>query len=740
MTPMIRRLAPWAAFLLILAWSWRVYNLWNHIPAYGDALEVAWGFRWYYESLFVNHISPLFDPLIFHPNGWHTVTLAHTPLLFFLGSLLIKAGASVALAYNLLALGSLVIAFAGTRRFLRLYAGEFAAVCAALAYTFLDARWTRVGGHFNMLFATSLLPWFLVEVVRLQSGKVEKWQGDVVLRRVVIRRVVTAGILWAGMVHFSLYCLFLIVPAFALWGRKLFTWRSLLWGSLITGVMLALASPLLYLYRVGVQSDITIVPSVTHVASWGASVETLFLPSVMHPFRWMRTLSGFVFTGAQDESTIMNFGPVTWLLALIGWVGVARSFKHSSSVRFETAPTGNPFGLLWLTLASLLLALGVIVRINGTFVESHATAAINTLIWQVGRWVKPWLFDQPQVPTTIQLGIPLPGYLLLALIPFWESARVIARYALIGGLGLIGLAAIGLDRSSRPWQVAFAALWLIVSLPAPTGDVPLPTQPHPAYTWVMQQPLQPGEGIIDLTPNPARMLDGAIVYATGLHRLPTVSGVGSFAPLAIHNLQKWLATHDGDYSYAQTAYLLRQYGVRYLLFHRQPPSDNGIWDQLRANPNLRAGDCFEPPAGQSPWNYPICVAEVLTGTITPQFNVFAEEGWSGAEDWGRWAESDSLEIGWVALKPQAQQLHIHAFPNCLPDRQQQVVIEVNGQRLAEHRWQACEEWQETLTIPSGWLQLGWNQAQLSFAYALPPANTPGETRNLAAGFTELRIE
>lgn len=304
----------------------------------------------------------------------------------------------------------------------------------------------------------------------------------------------------------------------------------------------------------------------------------------------------------------------------------------------------------------------------------------------------------------------------------------------------MGLAAVGLDRMSRIWQWSFAAVWIVLALPTPTGNVLLPSQPHPAHSWVMEQPLQPGEGIIDLTPNPARMLDGAIVYATALHHLSTVSGVGSFAPLAIHNLQKWLAAHSSQFSQPESAFVLRQYGVRYLLLHRQLPDDNHLWEQIQANPWLHAIQCFDPPTDESPWNYPICVAEVLPGDVTPHFNLFAQAGWSGAESWGRWAERATVEAGWVALKPKAQQLHIAVFPNCLPDRQQQVVIRINGQTLTEHQWQQCEEWQATLTIPSGWLKLGWNQAEISFAYALPPADNQNDTRTLSAGFGELWIE
>jgi hypothetical protein len=103
-------LFPVVMCLALLAWGWRVRNPFQELPAHSDALEVIWGIEWYHDALFVRHASPLFDPLMFHPNGWHTATLAHTPAIFLLAQPLRSLGGPI-FAYNSLAVLSCLIAF-----------------------------------------------------------------------------------------------------------------------------------------------------------------------------------------------------------------------------------------------------------------------------------------------------------------------------------------------------------------------------------------------------------------------------------------------------------------------------------------------------------------------------------------------------------------------------------------------------------------------------------------------------
>ena len=72
------RIAPWAAFGLLLLWSWRFIDLAHALPTYDDVLEVVWITSWYDAALRGPHGAQLF-PLIFFPAGWHVATYAGGP-------------------------------------------------------------------------------------------------------------------------------------------------------------------------------------------------------------------------------------------------------------------------------------------------------------------------------------------------------------------------------------------------------------------------------------------------------------------------------------------------------------------------------------------------------------------------------------------------------------------------------------------------------------------------------------
>ncbi len=725
-----RSCMPWLAFATLLAFGWRVSDPLHNIPAYGDALEVIWGIEWYHEALFVQRVSPFFDSLVFHPNGWHTVSLAHTPLLFFLGSLLFAIGGSSALAYNLLALGSTLVAFQGARRFVRNYAGEFATTVAALVFTFMSARWAKVGGHFHVLFVTSLFPWFVWSLLNLLALPADA------PRRVVWRQVIICGLCWGVMIHFSLYSLFFGAIGFAIGGWRWIGERRVLQVMAIGVVALLVASPLLMLYVQAIQAEVPEKQGILiHLGMWSASLDSFFLPSIDHPLPIVRQVARALYAGPVDESGLMNLGTITWGLTGVGLWRTWRAERRQATGK-------QARGLLWLVVLALILALGVLLRWHGIFLQTALFEPLNQSLWQIGRWLKPDLFDTVQLDTFFAQGVPLPGLLLAILVPFWDSARTLSRYALAAGLGLVGLAALGMQRLSMPLRLIMALLWLIESLPVQTGNIALPTQPHSAYAWIANQPRLPGEGIIDLRSDPSQMTWGEIVYATRFHHVPTVSGVGSFSPRHFAAMQDWLRTPNA-YSQPQTAYLFLQYGARYALFHVMSETDWGNWEQLRKNPLLREVACFEPSTTVSPWPYPICIVEVLPPPLWPKLNLWRQEGWSGEEEWGLWAEGRQSTAQWVATQVRDQQLTINAFPYCPANQPQSISIWVNGQQVGEHQWQACEEWQDAVTIPATLVNLGWNQIEFRYGYANQPVDTngaPTDARRLAVGFSRIHIQ
>jgi hypothetical protein len=49
---------------------------------------------------------------------------------------------------------------------------------------------------------------------------------------------------------------------------------------------------------------------------------------------------------------------------------------------------------------------------------------------------------------------------------------------------------------------------------------------------------------------------------------------------------------------------------------------------------------------------------------------------------------------------QDYRLRIGAFPLCVPDRRQEMVVKVNDQEMARYRWQECELWESEILIPA----------------------------------------
>ncbi len=723
----VQTTAPWLALLAMLLWGWRVTDFFQRIPAYGDALEVIWGIRHYHDALFAGNGSAFFTPLVFAPNGWHTTTLAHTPLLFLLAQPLNLIGGA-AFAYNVLALVPFVVAYAGSLKLLRRYTTALPATAAALVFTFFNTRWFRINGHLHILWATSFLPWLLSVLLTLGQDHQSRTSNR--------RLLVMGGLIWGLMVNFSYYSIFLGAIPFAVWGRQLFSRRRLSQVIAIALIAAFISAPTLILYEVGNRQDHLVSWDINGLQIWGASLNSLPDESATNPIATIRQLSRAIYSGPWDETFLDEFGLVTTLLAAIGTVYLVR--RRSTMT-----------GLLWLAGLGFLLSLGLLLRWNGQEVSSQIFKPLNELIWQIGRFLKPDIFTAASPGIPFDMGIPLPGFLLTAVVPYYESARVMARYAIVGGLGLVGLAAIGLQRLPTLGRWILAGVWIVEVLPLPTtAGVPLTTlQPHPAFVWLSRQPLGAGESIVDIT-YPTIMIGGEVITEAQFTHKPTLSGVGSFMPSPVYYLWQYLiddsVLHGGRaMEEPGVVKILAQYGVRYIVFHFKVKGTQTMWDQAVQNPLLKPVGCFDPNKEQSPWYYRICIAEVRSLNI----NILTTQGWSQSESWGTWAEGKESQAEWYATARSEYELTLDAFPYCAPhDRTttQVVRITVNGFLLAEHDWVACQVWHAVISIPATEVRVGVaNKLILNYAQATQPANhdpQSGDLRSLSVGFTHLRVQ
>jgi hypothetical protein len=171
--------------------------------------------------------------------------------------------------------------------------------------------------------------------------------------------------------------------------------------------------------------------------------------------------------------------------------------------------------------------------------------------------------------------------------------------------------------------------------------------------------------------------------------------------------------------------------------------EKGILEEAKQNKEIRALQCFEPAASPGPWNYPICVLEVLPPS-QPDLNLVLDDGWSGKEDWGVWAEGTTSRAFWVATEKAPNTLQVQVLPICQPGQYQDVSFEVNGETLATHRWNDCEPWSSALTVPASLIRLGRNDLVVRSEYAVRPIDLgdqqSNDTRSLSVGFTRLRVE
>jgi hypothetical protein len=398
----------------------------------------------------------LFTPLVFHPLGWHTATLAYTPVLFLL-ALPIRELGGLAFAYNVLAVLALVVAFAGAFRLARLFLSWEMASIAALVFTFWRMCWEWVGGHLNMTWISGLLPWMAYGIERAkQSERHAQW-----------RWVAVTGLIWGIMVNFALYGIFIGALAFLLWGREIFRAHRLRQILVAALIALAIGLPTIAPYYVGSRQDQTHIYGAEHNMWWGASLNSLFIPSVSHPLPPLRLFSHKLYGGPYNESGVMNFGMLLSFLAALGAVIAIRS-KPSDG------------GLVILTLTGIVLSMGPLLRWNGEVVRWPVLDPLNAALWHLGHALKPAIFSTSR-PPSFEAGVPLPGFLLTVIVPFYEAARTVSRYAILGMIGVTILAGLLLERLPKLARITLIVILLIELWPSPTQNLPLPLHPHPAY-------------------------------------------------------------------------------------------------------------------------------------------------------------------------------------------------------------------------------------------------------------------
>ncbi len=728
---------PWVAFLAFLVWAWGPRDLFRTIPHYGDALETAVLAPWVSDSLATGR-NPLIYPLNYFPEGWRVGSHSMSILLYVLLAPLARLGGG-AFFYNVGTLLACLIGFAGALSLARRHLPAFPAAVVALAMTFWGMHWSEtVEGRLNYFLAASLLPWMLWGVERAFAAP---WR-----RRYLWLFLV--GVVWAFLFNLSLYFVFLGGVLLGLWmllspalGGKAGGWKRRLSGlCFVIAVFLVLSAPWLIL-NVRETALVDSPPfSIAEVDFSGASLNSLPIPFLSHP--WLASFARSIYRGEPWEQGTANLGLAWSIVALAGaWLGR----RHRAWLP-----------ALAVAAVCLMLAMGLTLHWDGRTVQWPPLRPLNRVIWQVGHALKPAFFVDSEPSARFADAVPLPGLLLAVFVPLWEQARVFARYALAASLGVYLLAGMALAqvRRTQVWpsrplaglviQVVLAAVLLFEIVPSPLSALPFPPEGHPAYTWLSQQALN-GAGIANVfAAHPSTLVLSNMSYnllAPSYHKQATLSGITGVRPRYNAQLNEWLATHEHPFWHPDLAPILRSYRVKYILMEMQGEWEGGLWQEARAAKEIKPLECFPgPPSGSTtPWNWPICVLEVLPSP-SPDFNVLLHDGWSGMEGWGVWAEGTRSDIQFVVTSRSPVRLELAAFPLCVPGKQQRISLAVNGTEVAVHEWSDCEPWNAAADIPAALVQVGFNDLTVRAAYAeLPPQAGGSDPRKLSVGFSRLRV-
>lgn len=708
---LLQRLLLWLPFWVFLAWYWQPPQLDNTLTAWGDALEVIWGIEWFRDRITTGQPWAVY-PDLYHPQGFHLGTFAHTPLFFLLTTpLAILLGTS--LTYHIVSLVPFTISYGTATRLFRDQQITLT-IGASLVYTFAFIHTFRSGVHQNIMWMLALLP-----LLALYSQRVG--EPNHTLRSTVI----ASGVSWGLINNFSLYGVFIgaLLVLFIVGLQSSISVLERVKAVVSIGLIaLAVSLPTLVPYWLASQTSQATSTHISIIAGTGNDPFCLLAPQPFHPITPLAPVESAL-CPRFGMGGLMRYGFFTTVLALLC---IARRWQDRLTQRWFA-----------LAVAVSVLSLGPFLIFRSQFVEADAFGRLNHGLWWVGNRLKPELFGGENMVGVAPSVVPLPSYLLLIFAPFFEAARTMERYALLGFLAMVQLGFFFLRHQPRWLATSSALVWVFLTIPPqPSWFSFSEADLHPAYRWVAEQPN--GKGYIDLIDsaeipghNPYQLGD---VYPASLYTgKPSASRTGGSPPLHTHLLiQELVANAPGQ----RTASLLAAYNIGYVLLHH---ADDAQMQPYAASPYFEFVGCYDGQP-ETVWNRPICIAAVNA----PQFDVLPDYTWS-VEPWGAWLTNTRARSEFATWQSQSMQLSFETFPFCIDDAQQHIRVLVNGTTIGEHHWNddACATAQLVFEIPAQQVQVGWNELLIESAYAIAPnaldAANP-DPRTLALGINWLRLE
>ena len=625
------------AATILMTWPYAEHLSKATVVGFDPYLQI-WLSEWIQHALIPNPLA-LYDANIFYP---FAQTLAYTdaniPGALLAAPLRILTGDPV-LTNSLLVLATFVVAAAGVYALIVYLAGnQGAAFIAGLAYAFLPYRMVHLW-HLNWLEG-ALLPWMVLALVRL-------------IDRPSPRRGFVLGLLAATLVLVSFYFSIQIALISA---TVVVTWlvasRQRLSRELIRGlavaaaVTLAISAPL-YVPYLQVREEQRLERTIVDAEQYKAlPASYLQLAPWAAPNPVQRLLQ--VRAGPNES------------LSEVGQAPHADDHQHGEMVIEDALYPGAIAAIFaviglagwrrrrWLAIA--LAAIGLvafILSLGPSFGPRHGDGASLPY---------GWLFDHVPLFRAMRVPARLGGLANLTIV-------------LLGGLGL-SVAWNRLRASPRPGQMvgrSWAGPALTLTLAAAvladlwTGAIPLEpvdrgAEASAAARWLATQPAGPvmefpAESVFaDPAAASVRRHYGETMFWSTLHWKPLVNGNSGFIPRAYSDyIERFVGsitrangstTPRISHLNAETARLLQQLSVRYLVFHRSQydPED---WPAVSAELDSLAENGVVTPAGEHGEATVFLLNPALPAVTEPVVSLFAPTLLTPGSGWAPWVAIES---------------------------------------------------------------------------------------------------
>ncbi len=521
----------------------------------GDNVSFVWLIGWFDHALIDLHQMPFSVPTLNYPAGYHLAYTDPAPLMITL-ALPFNFLSGPVLGYN----GAIVISFvlSGLGMYLWVYAHTYhrgVSLLMGAIFAFVPYRMTHLYGHLNLM-GTQWFPLFFWSVDRLLDAQRPTW-----------RQIYLAAFFLGCIAFTSLYYLYMalligaVYAAVTLWQRRrLFDrarWLRLFWaaGLMLLPVGLAIVPSLLVLGGNRIQHTLE------SVLIWSASPTDYLLPSPRH-FLWGQWVETNFDRRLWIATTLYLGGVMLVFTAVTVWT--RRRFRHT------TAPVAAS---LWAMGTAFVLSLGPVLHWLGRPVT------ISTPVWAQGWHPSP------------EMWIPLPGYALFEILPFYASMRDWTRYGILVALFGCLLAGIGINFVSqqiprRYVSALLGGLLVVGMVEFYSGSMPITElAPRPVDLWLQAQP---ETGAVAHFPFWQAKYP-PLSYATSIHHKPYIGDpFGTFDTPQFQRIQPILNSFPDPASID----LLRELGVRWVVVDAAPYPDFAQIQAQLASANLYPAATF----------------------------------------------------------------------------------------------------------------------------------------------------